>query len=266
METVTSADGTTIAYDKAGEGPTVILVAGAFSFRKYPKQVQIADLLANEGFTTINYDRRGRGDSGDTAPYAVEREIEDIAALIDANGGSVYVWGLSSGAALSLRAAAAGLNIKKLAIYQPPFIVDEEGHVPPPDLAERLDEMIANDRRSEAVKFFMTKAFGAPAFFINIMRLTPVWKRLKAVAHTLPYDYALVNGAVDGKPLPAEPWGQVTIPTLVMAGAKAPALAKKGSQAIHDLLPDSQHQLLEGQGIDVAPAKLVPVLAEYFKS
>src|SRR6266446_4701725 len=120
MKTVISQDGTAIAYDQVGQGPAVILVAGAFSYRKYPGSVQLADLLAKH-FTVFNYDRRGRGDSGDTKAYAVEREIEDIQALIDAAGGSAYVWGLSSGAMLALKAAAGGLDITKLALHEPPL-------------------------------------------------------------------------------------------------------------------------------------------------
>ena len=123
MQSVISKDGTTIAYDKTGRGPAVILVAGAFSYRKYPGSMQLADLLAKH-FTVFNYDRRGRGDSGDTKPYAVDREIEDVQALIDAAGGSAYVWGLSSGAILALKAAAGGLDIKKLALHEPPFFVN----------------------------------------------------------------------------------------------------------------------------------------------
>lgn len=265
MEKVHSSDGTAIAFDRTGDGPSVIMVSGAFSYRHFPKTVQIAELLSKD-FTVINYDRRGRGDSGDTPPYAIEREIEDIQALIDAAGGSAYVWGMSSGAVLSLRAAAAGLNIKKLALYQPPFVVDDSGPLPPADFAQRLDEMIAADRRSEAVKFFMTKGMGAPAFFINLMRLFPVWKRLKAVAHTLPYDFAIMGDTVWGKPLSAEQWSAVTVPTLVMDGEKSPKRARHAAAAISQVLPEAQHTTLKGQGIDVAPTAIAPATAQFFKS
>lgn len=265
MQKVQSADGTAIAYDQLGSGPPVILVAGAFSFRKFPKNVQIAEMLSDE-FTVINFDRRGRGDSGDTQPYAVEREFEDIQALIDAVGGSAYVWGMSSGAALSLRAAAAGLNITKLALYQPPFIVDPSDPTPPPDFAAKLDELVAADQRSQAVKYFMTKGMGAPGFVVGIMRLLPLWKRLTAVAHTLPYDFAIMGDTVTGKPLNADDWAPVKCPTVVMDGEKAPARSRKGSQAIAEVLPNATYQFVKGQGIDVSPAVLVPMLKDFFKS
>jgi len=166
-------------------------VAGAFSYRKYPASVQLADLLAQH-FTVFNYDRRGRGDSGDTKPYAVEREIEDIHALIDVADGSAYVWGLSSGAILALEAAASGLAINKLALQEPPLFVNATDRQPPQDFAAHLTDLITSDRRDEAVKYFMTEGMGAPGFVIPLMHLMPgAWAQLKAVAHTLPYDAQL---------------------------------------------------------------------------
>jgi pimeloyl-ACP methyl ester carboxylesterase len=142
MKKVISKDGTTIAYDQLGNGPTVILVGGAFSYRLFPGSVQLTEILAKH-FTVINYDRRGRGDSGNTLPYAVEREIEDLEALIKEAGGTASVWGMSSGAVLALRAAASGLNFKKLSLYQPPFILDNSRPLPPANLVMQLNEMIA---------------------------------------------------------------------------------------------------------------------------
>jgi pimeloyl-ACP methyl ester carboxylesterase len=155
MQSVISKDGTTIAYDMIGRGPALILVAGAFSYRKYPAVLQLADLLAQH-FTVFNYDRRGRGDSGDTKPYAVEREIEDIQALIEAAGGEAFVWGLSSGAILALEAAASGLAINKLALQEPPLFVNANDRQPPKDFTAHLTDLITSDRRDEAVKYFMT--------------------------------------------------------------------------------------------------------------
>lgn len=264
MEKVRSADGTAIAYDRSGDGPPIVLVTGAFGYRNYPKSLQIAELLSKD-FTVYNYDRRGRGDSGDTAPWSVQREIEDLDAVIDAAGGSAYVWGMSSGAVLSLRAAAAGLNIKKLAVYQPPFIVDTAGKVPPPDFAQHLGELLATDRRGDAVYYFMVKGMGAPGFFIGLMRLFPVWQRLKGLAHTLPYDFAMMGDTVEGKPLSAAQWS-VTVPTLVMDGEKAPQGAHKAAKNLTEILPDSQYHSLPGQGIDVKPEVLVPALVNFFTS
>src|SRR6202000_1669316 len=186
MAKVTSKDGTIIAYDQYGSGFPIILVDGALCSRDLGPMPKLAQLLA-ENFTVINYDRRGRNESGDTKPYTIGREIEDIEALINEAGGSAFVFGISSGAALALAAAASGLNIPKLALYEPPFMVDDEFQ-PPADSLDRLKTMIAEDRRADAVKFFMKDMVGVPAFVVFIMQLMPIFKKLKAVAHTLPYD------------------------------------------------------------------------------
>src|SRR5260370_32037121 len=161
MQRVISKDGTTIGYDKTGQGPAVILVAGAFSYRKYPGSVQLADLLAKH-FTVFNYDRRGRGDSGDTKPYAVDREIEDVQALIDVAGGSAYVWGLSSGASLALKAAAGGLTNKKLALHEPPFFVNGNDRQPPKDFIDHVPHLLTSDRRAEPGKYLTHQRCAAP--------------------------------------------------------------------------------------------------------
>jgi len=163
MNTLTSSDGTTIAFDRVGEGPPVILVDGAFCSRAFGPMPKLALLLA-DSFTVIHYDRRGRGDSGDEKPYAVEREIEDLDALIREAGGSAHVLGMSSGAVLALEAAASGLGIASLALWEPPFVaVSDSGHRAPEDSVARLTRMIADDRRGEAVRFYLTQVMGAPA-------------------------------------------------------------------------------------------------------
>ncbi|OBZ12774.1 alpha/beta fold hydrolase [Bacillus sp. FJAT-26390] len=247
MYTIKSKDGTKIAYDKAGQGPALILVAGAFSYRKFPGQVQLANLLS-ERFTVYNYDRRGRGDSGDTQPYAIEREIEDLQAIMNEAGGSAYVWGLSSGAALALQAAASGLNITKLALHEPPFVVDAADRKPPKDFVNHVTKLIAADQRAEAINYFMTKGMGAPSFVIGLMRIMPgVWARLMAVAHTLPYDAALLDGYMDGKPLPANLWSTVNMPTLVLEGTESPAALRHAAQALAEVLPKAK--LLSKKGL-----------------
>src|SRR5579871_5400919 len=170
MHTVTSADGTTIAYDRTGAGDPVVLVAGAFSYRRYPGQVKLAELLSAR-FTVYNYDRRGRGDSGDTPPYAIEREIEDLAAMIGAAGGYAHVWGLSSGAVLALDAAAAGLPICKLAVQEPPLIVDAADRPRPTDLRQHVSELIDAGQRGEAVRYYLTDGMGAPSFVPSMLHL-----------------------------------------------------------------------------------------------
>src|ERR1044071_2635903 len=218
MDTVTSPDGTTIAYDRVGEGEPVVLVGGAFSYRRFPGQVKLARLLSAR-FTVYGYDRRGRGDSGDTSPYSAGREIEDLAAVIGAAGGWAHVWGLSSGAVLALEAAAAGLPIRKLAIQEPPLAVDPADRRAAANLRQHVTELIAAGQPGEAVRYYMVDGMGAPAFVPGLLRMIPgAWKKLTAVAHTLPYDAALVERYQTGGPLPPGQWSAVTIPTLVMCG------------------------------------------------
>ncbi|MDF2661970.1 MAG: hydrolase [Paenibacillus sp.] len=248
MYTVTSRDGTKIAYDKVGRGPALILVAGAFSYRKFPGQVQLAKLLS-ERFTVYNYDRRGRGDSGDTQPYDIAREIEDLQAVIDEAGGSAHVWGLSSGAVLALQAAASGVSITKLALHEPPFVVDAADRTPPKNFVKHVIELIAANRRAEAIKYFMTEGMGAPSFVIGLMRMMPgVWSKLMAVAHTLPYDAALLDGYMDGKSLPARLWSTVTMPTLVLEGAESPSVLRHSAKALANVLPNAQLVSKKGLG------------------
>jgi pimeloyl-ACP methyl ester carboxylesterase len=188
MQTASSKDGTTIAYDRYGSGPAVILVGGALSYRKFKKLEELAQLLS-ERCTVLNYDRRGRGDSSEIRPFALEREIEDIAALIEAAGGRASLWGWSSGGALALRAAGAGIGVERLAVYEVPFMVDPAGKLPTPDYSERLDVLVAAGDRSGAVKHFMRNAIGIPAPFVALMQLMPMWKAMKTAAHTLPWSH-----------------------------------------------------------------------------
>jgi pimeloyl-ACP methyl ester carboxylesterase len=196
MKTVTSADGSRIAYDRSGSGPAVILVGGALGYRKFKKMEELAELLS-ERCTVINYDRRGRGDSTEEQPFshtgALDREIEDIAALIDAEGGRASLWGWSSGGALAVRAAGAKIGVERVSVYEVPFMVDPDHDRPTPDYGERLDELVAADDRNGAVRHFMRNSMGIPAPFVAAMRLMPMWKGLKSTAHTLPYDWAALG-------------------------------------------------------------------------
>jgi pimeloyl-ACP methyl ester carboxylesterase len=248
MNTVISKDGTKIAYDVTGQGPALILVAGAFSYRKFPGQVKLAGLLSKH-YKVYNYDRRGRGDSGDAPSYAVEREIEDLRAMVDEAGGSAYVWGLSSGAVLALEAAAQGVPITKLALHEPPFIVDLADPRPPADFVQRVTELIAADRRAEAIKYFMTKGMGAPSFVVGMMRIMPgVWAKLMAVAHTLPYDAALMADYMSGRALPAARWSSVAMPTLVLEGTESPASLRHAAAALANALPAARLSSKRGLG------------------
>jgi len=267
MKTVISADGTPIAYDRAGSGDPLILVGGMFSYRRFPAQVKLAELLAPR-FTVYGYDRRGRGDSGDTAPYAVDREIEDLAALIDVAGGYAHVWGLSSGGILALQAAAAGLPIRRLAIQEPPLVVNPADRRPPADMRQRVSELIDAGQRGEAVRYVMVDGMGAPSFVPGLLHLMPgVWKRLTAVAHTLPYDAQLVDGFQSGHPLPSGQWAEVTVPAVVMCGTEkeTPPGLRHAAAAVAAALPDGK--LVERRGLGhskkLTPNAIAAALTEF---
>jgi pimeloyl-ACP methyl ester carboxylesterase len=261
MNQVTSKDGTTIAFDRSGEGPPVVLVGGALSDRS--AGAPLAALLA-PNLTVFAYDRRGRGNSGDTPPYAVEREVEDIGALIEEAGGSAYGVGHSSGAVLALEAAHRGLPITKLALYEPPFFVDDSRPPVPADYVERLTELASTGRRGDAVEFFLTKAVEVPPEAVAGMRTGPFWPTMEAVAHTLAYDGLVMGDTMAGDPSPLKRWASVAIPTLVIDGGASPAWARNAVQALVDVLPRAQRRTLEDQTHNVAPDVLAPVLTEFF--
>ena len=249
MGTVTSTDGTRIAFDQSGQGPAIILVVGAFNERA--TGAPLAQALEPH-FTVFNYDRRGRGASGDTAPYAVEREIEDLAALIAQAGGSARVFGYSSGAILALRAAAAGIAISQLALFEPPPTGGRPGQ-----LASQLAELIAAGRRGDAVELFQTDAVGIPAAVVAQMRNAPFRPALEKIAHTLVYDSTLMGA------LPAGLTASVRIPTLVIDGETSPAVMRQAAQSLAAALPAGRYRTLAGQGHDIVPAVMAPVLEEF---
>jgi pimeloyl-ACP methyl ester carboxylesterase len=263
METVVSRDGTKIAFDKAGDGPAVVLVDGAFGHRAFGPNQPLAPVLA-EHFSVYTYDRRGRGGSGDTEPYAVEREIEDLEAVIKETGGSACVYGISSGAALVLAAADQGLAIRKLAVFEAPFVVDDTRPPIPDDYLAELDSLIAADRRGAAVKLFMTKAVGLPSIFVAFMPILPAWSKLKSVAHTVPYDARSLGDTGKGRPLPADRWSGATMPTLVISGGKSPTWMQNAMRALAETLPKARHRTLEGQMHVVKAKAMAPVLVEFF--
>jgi pimeloyl-ACP methyl ester carboxylesterase len=272
MSTVRSADGTTIAFTKAGQGPPLILVDGALCSRSFGPMPKLAALLTPH-FTVYTYDRRGRGASGDTLPYAVGREVDDIEALVELagagegasgdDGGTVLVHGTSSGAALALEAAKRIPAIGRLAVYEPPFIVDDTRSPMPDDYLARLNRLVADGRRSDAVKMFM-RFVGTPAVFTAVLPLTPVWSKLKAVAPTLPYDITIVHDHQQGTPFTPAEWAGIKIPTLVADGGKSPAWMANGTRALADALPDATYRTLPGQNHMVKPQAIAPMLTEFF--
>jgi pimeloyl-ACP methyl ester carboxylesterase len=260
MHTVTSRDSTVIAFDRFGQGPPLILVGGAFQHRAFdPPTGSLAERLS-EHFTVFNYDRRGRGDSGDTPPYAVERELEDLEALIDDAGGSAYLYGSSSGGNLALKAARAGLPVSKLALWEPNFLVDDGRPPLPDDYVAQLEERVASDR-GDAVEYFLTTAAGLPAEFVGPMRAMPMWQGMKGVAHTLAYDGRIVEQFE----LPADELATLGTPTIVIVGGQTPWM-KTGAEALAKALPNGDFRLLHGQSHDVAADAIAPVLIEFFQA
>jgi pimeloyl-ACP methyl ester carboxylesterase len=262
MTAARSHDGTVIAYETCGDGPPLILVDGALCYRKMGPSRALAKALS-EHFTVVSYDRRGRGESSDTAPYRVDREIEDLAALIAAVGGAAYVCGFSSGAVLALDAAARGLPITALALYEPPFIVDDSRPPAAADYLEQVTTLVAADRRGDAVRRFL-RHVGMPAPLVSLMRFMPAWGKLKRVAHTLPYDGEIMGDTQLGRPLPAARWPGAKVRTLVIVGGKSPAFFHNGTRMLADLLPAAEHRVLPGQTHMVKAKALAPVLVDAF--
>jgi pimeloyl-ACP methyl ester carboxylesterase len=268
VETIASPDGTKIAFDRyvGGDAGTVILITGALSSRTLPKMRQTAEALATHGLTVINYDRRGRGDSGDTpGVYDLEHEIDDLGALVAAAGGSASLFGWSSGAALALRAAASGriAGIQRVIAFEPPFIVDHEYHVPPAGLTERLHELVAANRRSDTVRFYMTNAMGIPAMFVMLLRISPMWSKLKATANSTPHDWAVMAELMRGEPLSPNDWAVVTVPTLVLAGGKSEPVLRKAAKAIAEVLPNAEYREVPNLSHNPDVRLLEPVAAEF---
>ena len=259
MDTVASADGTVIAFDRYGSGPPVIMTVGAFNTRSQTEP--LARALAPR-FTALNYDRRGRGDSGDTAPYSVEREIADIAALIEQAGGSASLFGHSSGATLALRAAASGLPITHLVLYEPPFNTDDNYPTLPADFAGELAELVSADRRGDAVELYQTKAVGIPQEMVAQMRHAPFRPGLEAIAHTLAYDAAIIGD----RSMPGGLLASVTVPALVITGEQSPPFLRNAAHVAAQTLPNGKLAVLPGQSHDLDADATAPVMTEFLAS
>lgn len=245
MPTVTSKDGTRIAYETSGTGEPLILVDGALCFRESGPMRPLAEKLKDR-FMVVTYDRRGRGESGNTLPYAPDREVEDLTALIEAVGGTVSLYGCSSGGALALETADRVPGVKKVIVYEAPFIVDDTRS--PLTDADRgqMDAFVAADRRGDAVKLFM-RFVGVPGFGIIMMQfMRKVWKRLTGIAHTLPYDFAIVGPYQQGKPLPKDKWQNVKAAVLVADGGKSPAWMRNAQRQLASTVR-AQYRTLDGE-------------------
>jgi pimeloyl-ACP methyl ester carboxylesterase len=280
MRYVTSKDGTSIAFTQSGQGPALIIVVGAFN--DHSTGLPLTSLLEKH-FTVINYDRRGRGDSGDTAPYAVEREIEDLDALITEVGGSAAVFGYSSGAILALKAVASGAAITQLALYEPPLIAGDianeddqpssarlsnangqavdvhQQHRSPQEILPLLTKLIAEDRRGDAVELFQTKIIGIPVEMVAQFRQSPFWPSLEKIAHTLVYETMILGNMS----LTTDLTDAIPVPTLIMAGSESPAFLQKTAQWLGHVLPIGQHRILDHQTHDIVPDVVAPVVETF---
>lgn len=264
MDTLSSRDGTTLAYDKQGAGPALILVDGALTVHSSGGSgAELARLLAPR-FTVYGYDRRGRGHSGDTLPYAVDREIDDIAALIDHAGGSAFLYGHSSGGPLAMLAAIRlGAKVRKIAMYEAPYNNDPRAQESWSQYLRQLGQALAEDRRGDAVALFM-RFVGTPAEQVDGMRRAPFWPGMESVAPTLAYDHAGILG--EPWSVPAELASHVSVPALVMSGDAGLPFMPDTARVLSQAIPQGQLRMLAGQTHAVNPAALAPVLAEFFTS
>lgn len=256
-EFATSSDGTRIAFERSGAGPVLVLVDGAMCYRDFGPAQPFTDELKDE-FTVVSYDRRGRGESGDSSRYDASLEVDDLTAVLDAVGGSPNVLGFSSGAGLAYRAAAAGAPMRKLVGYEAPWVGLRGGR----DYVADLDRLNAAGRGDKMIDYFMTKMIGAPFFVPVMFRLMGAnWRKLKAVGHTIRYDARVMGGDFE---VPAGELAKVAVPTMVVWGGKAAKEMVAGNQKVAASIPGAQHRILDGQTHNVTPAALHPVLTEFF--
>jgi pimeloyl-ACP methyl ester carboxylesterase len=248
---VRSADGTAIAYDRAGDGPALVVAVGAFCDRR----TFVPPERLTDSFTVYTYDRRGRGDSGDTPPYSPDREVADLAAVIEAAGGAAFCYGHSSGAALVLRAAAQGVPVTAAAAYEPPYIIPGSRPVAA-DPAARIRSLVEAGRRGDAVRYWMTDVVQAPAHVLAMMEGSPAWPALEAMTPTLPYDLALTGAAG----IPASQLAGITVPVLVMGGGNSPDWFQRTVRETAAAIPGARLELIPGHDHGIPPE----VLTEFF--
>jgi pimeloyl-ACP methyl ester carboxylesterase len=262
FESVVSPDGTEIAVERTGTGPALLLVDGAFCGRTFGPSRALAKELAND-FTVYFYDRRGRGDSGDTAPYSVQREIEDLAAVLAHIGGRPFVYAISSGAGLALEGAAAGLPIARLATYEAPYTGISVVDGVPVDHRAHLESLLQRDERGAMVSYFLVRMVGAPRFVPVMLRLMPkIWKQQKAVAHTLPYEAQVLNDFE----LPTDRIAKIDLPVLVMVGGKAAAPMADAQARVASTIPSARLEVLAGQTHQVSAGAIASRVRDFFGS
>lgn len=266
MPFVISKDGTKIGYSVVGAGPAIVLVDGALCWRASGPSGPLAAQLKDR-FTVYTYDRRGRGESGNTLPFSTQREVEDLDALLDAAGGSAAIYAISSGVGVALTAAntpAVGRKITKMVLYELPIMVDDSRkRLPDPTYAAEMDRLIAAGDNAGAVKHFMKDGVGIPAFGIFMMQLMGVMKKLAPVGPTLAYDTAFVVPYWQGKPIPAGTWSNVTMPVLAIGGGKSDQWMQNAQVAVSKAVGNGSHKTLEGQNHMVAATAIAPMIRDF---
>ena len=266
MPTVTSKDGTRIAFEKVGSGPAVILVNGAMSYRRaFDTTLEdLAELLSKD-FTVYDYDRRGRGESGNTQPFTKVREIEDIQALIEEAGGEAMLVGFSSGGAVTLETTAVTPGVTKAFVYEVPFIVDDSRQ-PLEDYEGHTTRLVAEGKLDELIEYFITVVAGVPAEFVGgIKQDQAMWERMRAIAPTIPHDAAFMSEFMKGKPLPAGYWSKVKVPVLVGDGGASPAWLHHAAEALAEALPNASRETFKDQTHSFDPKVLAPVVIEFLR-
>jgi hypothetical protein len=259
-QTVASADGTHIAYQASGEGPTIVFVGGATQRKE--DWAELVAAMSGVGFTAVTYDRRGRGDSGDVAPYSVDREVEDLAAVIAANGGSAGLHGQSSGGALANRATAAGLPVTTLSTFETPYRVGD-GPTPPADYLEHLQELYDADEPEAMLEYFMVAGVGQPQEQVDQMKRLPFWDALVPIGRTVLYDGHCLGGS--HAPLPTDLLGAITVPMLCLGSTGSPDWLRAGAEASAQAAADGRFVVLEGDFHTAPTSVLAPVLAEHHR-
>lgn len=260
MQTIQSQDGTTLAYDVVGSGPPLLYITGASCFRAFRPIVEDATSFAQE-FTVYTYDRRGRGDSTDTAPYAIEREVEDIAAMIKAAGGRASLYGHSSGAVLALEAALrlGPSMVERVVMYDAPYVSDAAEREEYSDLSRRIHELLRAGKNGSAMRTFL-REIGMPTPFVYLLRFMPGWKTMEALAPTLAYDIALTRDLP-----PLDRAAQATVPIQVVVGQKSPLRLQEVARQLASAIPNAAFLQLEGQDHMVSAKAILPVLVRFLK-
>ncbi len=259
MPATTSADGTTLAYDVYGEGEPVILVEGAFCGRHFGSTSRLAAELG-KSFRVFHYDRRARGDSSPSTDYRLERELEDLRAMLDVAGGSAGLVGFSSGACLVLEAAAHHLPLTRIAFYEPPYMVGPKARKVPATYREDVQRLVAAGRNGDAVAYFMTRLIGMPSIFLLPMKFSRMWSSIVPQASSLPFDMEAVNGFVP----PAARLEGITVPALGLYGSKTMPVLVVSTRLCVDTIPGAELVVLPGQTHEVKAEAIAPTLVDFF--